>query len=372
MSEALAEVLSDIDDVETINRILGASGNTVESSDIAGSLNQPALTELYERYKRRRQNRSPTTIAQYKRTIPTFIEFSNDKDITTPNGISTELVDLFVDELQTKYDSDATILTYTKNIRSWIKWLHDRQLCSEPVYQLLNQDKLGLSPKARDEAIPEEDSLYILGNLKEKRFGSRYHALMELVWNAGPRLGDVHSVDLCDFDPENTEIRFRHRPSTGTRLKNGDYHDGRPGDGERNVELKETVIKALQHYIAVERPEVTDEYGRKPLFTTRQGRASKSTLRRWIYESTSCRWAPDDSDTSCDGSCNPDSDVCECSYYPHAIRRGAIVNHLSGGLRPDYASDRFDVSTEVIKEHYDPRTKHERKQDRSESVRSAW
>jgi hypothetical protein len=26
----------------------------------------------------------------------------------------------------------------------------------------------------------------------------------------------------------------------------------------------------------------------------------------------------------------------------------------------------------VIKEHYDPRTKHERKQDRSESVRSAW
>jgi transposase len=66
-----------------------------------------------------------------------------------------------------------------------------------------------------------------------------------------------------------------------------------------------------------------------------------------------------------------DTNVCPYSYYPHAIRRGAIVHHLSSGLRPDLASERFNVSIQTIKKHYDPRTKRKRKEDRSEAVRNA-
>jgi len=60
-------------------------------------------------------------------------------------------------------------------------------------------------------------------------------------------------------------------------------------DGERIIILRPQAVEALSLYIYTERPDVADEYGRPPLFATKQGRASQSTLRRWIYDATSCR-----------------------------------------------------------------------------------
>ncbi|WP_394329411.1 site-specific integrase [Natronorubrum thiooxidans] len=67
---------------------------------------------MYDRYLSRKENRSSATRAQYRRTIPSFIEFAEDNKVTTPLGISTELADRYVDTLQTQHDTDATILTY--------------------------------------------------------------------------------------------------------------------------------------------------------------------------------------------------------------------------------------------------------------------
>jgi site-specific recombinase XerD len=371
MTESLARALAEIDDPATIRDILmTAEGSLQDSNPTSG---QATLDKLFERYFNRQQNRSPATRAQYKRTIPEFLQFAEQRDIIYPDQLSSSVVDVFVDTLRDDHDSDATILTYTKNVRAWLKWLHKRQLCAKKTYRILDQEELGLNPKARDEAIPEAEVSDILTNLRQKRYGSKYHALIELCWNAGPRLGGVHSLDLCDFDPEHTELRFRHRPETGTRLKNGNEGDSQPGDGERYIEIADNVLDSINHYIKRHRPDIVDDYGRKPLFATKHGRASKSTLRRWIYRATSCRWASDtDCDTSCDGDCDPDTNVCLCSYNPHAIRRGAIVHHLSGGLRHDRASERFDVSIQILKKHYDPRTKRQRKENRAEAVRDAW
>jgi len=371
MSEALAEVVADIDDPRTVAKVLEAAGADIEQP--SESSTRQDLSTLFERYLSRRSNRSPSTVAQYKRTIPDFVEFAEEESATTTADLSTEVIDAYVDELQSKYDADSTILTHTKNVRAWLRWLNRRDLCDESVYRILDKEELGLSPQARDEAIPESEATAILANLRERRRGSRLHALMALLWIAGPRIGGVHSLDVSDFDPENREIRFRHRPETATRLKNGDEDDGTTGDGERNVELNQEAIEAIALYLETSRPDVTDEYGREPLFATEHGRACRTTLRRWVYRATSCRWASnDEQEVECTGDCDPDSDICSYSYYPHAIRRGVIVNHLSGGLRPDIASERFDVSVKTIRKHYDPRTKRQRKDDRAEAVRSCW
>jgi site-specific recombinase XerD len=371
MSGTFAEALADADQPDEIEQILKAP--CTDSPSVESGSEQQRLEKLYDRFLSRREQRSPETRSQYKRTIPKFIQFADTNDVEGPHQINTELVDRYVDELKASYETDATVYTHTKNIRTWFNWMNDRQLCDESVIKILSKDELGLSPAARDEALPEPVATEILNRLRNRQFGTDIHAALELFWNTGVRLGGGQSLDLDDFYPDKNELWLEHRPETETRLKNGDDRDDTPGDGERVIQLSDEVVDALQQYIDTERPAVSDAYGRQPLFTTTRGRASKSTLRRWLYEATSCRWqSDDDTKPNCDGNCDPDSHICPQSYYPHAIRRGSIVNHLSGGLRPDLASQRFDVSVAVIKKHYDPRTKRERKQVRKEAVRASW
>lgn len=371
MAQALAEVLADIDDPETVQTILAELND--EQQPPTPSQNQPTLTKLYHRYLGRRQNRSPSTRSQYKRTIPTFINHVGRNRIKYPGELTTATIDEYIDELFDEYNADATILTYTKNVRAWLKWVNKRGLCDKSIYRLLDKDELGLTPQARDEALPAPEASHILQTLQQQRRGSAAGALMELLWNCGPRIGGVHSLDISDLDTVNNDLYFRHRPDQGTHLKNGEEDDDTAGNGERVIAIRPRAVKAIELYLQTDHPGVIDEYGRKPLFATVRGRASRSTLRRWVYEATSCRWLHGGPvDVTCDGSCDPDSDVCPHSYYPHAIRRGSIVDHLSGGLRPDKAGGRFNVSTPVIKKHYDPRVEKQLKNDREEAVKSAW
>lgn len=371
MAQALAETLADIDDPEAVQAILAELTDDQQSP--TPPQNQPTLSELYDRYLVRRQNRSPSTRSQYKRTIPTFITHVGRHRIRYPSELTTTILDGYIDEIFDEYDADATILTYTKNIRAWLKWVNKRGLCDKSIYRLLDKDELGLSPEARDRALPAPEAHHILQRLHQQRRGSAASALMELLWNCGPRIGGIHSLDVSDLDTENNDLYFYHRPDQGTYLKNGEEDDDMSGDGERVISIRPRAVKAIKLYLQTDHPGVTDAYNRKPLFATARGRPSRSTLRRWVYAATSCRWVHGGpTDVACDGSCDPDSDVCPHSYYPHAIRRGAIVDHLSGGLRPDRAGGRFNVSTPVIKQHYDPRVKMQLKNDREEAVKNAW
>jgi len=374
MTQALADVLADIDDPELVERLLDElEDSQSQPAQTQASGPEKLLEEWFETYIKRRQNRSPATIAQYKRTIPMFTDFAASHNIVSPSELSTEVVEDYVDALFAEYDKDATILTYTKNIRAWLQWLETRTQCPDSLPALLSKEDLGLSPSARDVALPKNEAKHLLGKLRSQRRGSAQHAILELAWNSGLRLGGLHSLDVDDLNFDKNDVSIHHRPAQGTRLKNGDGSDDTAGNGERVIALHPHVVDALQQYIQVERSSIADDYGREPLFTTVYGRASKSTLRRWIYDATSCRWAAGGpADSSCDGSCDPDTAVCPYSYYPHAVRRGCIVAHLSGGLRTDRASQRFNVNPSILKKHYDPRTAQQRKDDREDAVIEAW
>jgi integrase len=163
-----------------------------------------------------------------------------------PAGLILTLIDANGSTLRARYESDATILTYTKNVRTWLDWLNTRGLCDDSLVAMLSKEELGLSPSARDVAIPTAEAQHILEQLRTRARGTPVHAAMELAWNGGPRLGDAHSSDRKDFDADTNTIVFRHRPDEGTRLKNGSERDDKPGDGERNIVISDAVVKALQ------------------------------------------------------------------------------------------------------------------------------
>jgi site-specific recombinase XerD len=84
---------------------------------------------------------------------------------------------------------------------------------------------------------------------------------------------------VLSYDAEEQYLKIRHRPETGTPVKN-------QGDGERLVALSDDVCNLLDDWLAHKRPNVTDEYGRDPLLASRHGRAGKTTLRVYVYRWT--------------------------------------------------------------------------------------
>lgn len=112
-------------------------------------------------------------------------------------------------------------------------------------------------------------------------------------------MSGLHSLDVGDVNLSDEQIRVCHRPDEGTRLKNGP-------DGERTVTFPALTMEIVADYIDSTRTDVEDEYGRRPLFSSENGRMSKSQLNRHAYAiTTPCQYGVE---------CPADKDPVECEY----------------------------------------------------------
>lgn len=174
------------------------------------------------------------------------------------------------------------------------------------------------------------------------------------------RRGAARSIDVDDLEAEEHAVRVEHRPESDTVLKNGD-------DGNRWVYLGPQCFAIITAYRDnPDRPEVRDEYGRIPLFTTQAGtRPHGDTIWKWVVEALHpCTF----------GDCPHDREIetceakgrnklpaqCPSARSPHAIRRGSITYHLNQDVTPEIVSERMNVSLEVLYQHYDARTEREK------------
>lgn len=197
----------------------------------------------------------------------------------------------------------------------------------------------------RDELLEAERAEAILGHLAKYQYASRQHVLMALLWETGMRIGAVNSLDVDDVNLEERFLELRHRPQQGTTLKNGK-------GGNRLVAITPDLEQLLRDYIADTRNDHTDEQSRSPLLTTRQGRISRSSMRRIIYNIT----APCFLGEECPGCAESRDARCEDSVSPHGIRRGAITHYLSNDVPVEIVGDKMDVSRRVLDQHYDRRS----------------
>jgi integrase len=183
-----------------------------------------------------------------------------------------------------------------------------------------------------------------------------------VLWHTGIRIGAAHSLDVEDYDRKEQYLELHHRPETGTRLKN-------KTGGERYVSLSANVCDALDAYLQYNREEGEDDEGRSPLFSSPSGRPAKSTLRDSIYRITRpCEYTgecPHDREIdSCEALERNKASTCPSSVSPHAIRRGAITQHLSKDVPEKIVSDRMNVGLDVLEKHYDQRGEREKADQR--------
>ncbi|WP_245705830.1 site-specific integrase [Halobellus clavatus] len=234
--------------------------------------------------------------------------------------------------LQQRWDdlSEATIKTHGYRIEAFVDWLEDQGISSMAEvdgltvhnYRVHRREEDGLkkvslqgqistvrqflrvlaSVNAADADVAEKVLLptvrkgedvneerlgtgraqKALEYLEQYQYASRAHVELLLIWRLSARRGGVRSLDLGSFvDSGDTPVlEFRHRPETGTPLKNGKW-------SERDCAIKnESLVQTLRDYIDGPREDVLDDHDRAPLLTTKYGRVSLGTIKQDMYRVT--------------------------------------------------------------------------------------
>jgi len=127
------------------------------------------------------------------------------------------------------------------------------------------------------------------------------------------------------------------------------------------VALSQYLCEVLEDWIEHNRPEVTDENDREPLFASEQGRLTIATMRERVYTVTHpCYYGDhcphDRRERDCEATKYGYRSKCPSSVSPHSIRRGAITHFLTEDVPEKVVSDRMDVGQDVLDKHYDRRT----------------
>lgn len=258
--------------------------------------------------------------------------------------------------------SPVTEKTQMDTVRVFVQWLESIDAVAPDLHTKVQSPLLSEKENVRDVMLEPERAETILAYLAKFAYASRPHVVMGLLWHTMMRVGAVHALDVQDYDAANQLLDVRHRPETGTPIKN-------KAAGERLVAVSEEVATVLDDWLATMRPDVTDEFGREPLVATPQGRPHRSTLRGDCYRATrpcvATGECPHGRDVdACEAATYQTASECPSSVSPHALRRGGITYALNREWPMRAVSDRANVSEAVLDEHYDRRTKREKVEQR--------
>jgi site-specific recombinase XerD len=324
--------------------------------------------EAKEMYlEQRKQEVSESTIQAHHYRLKHFVRWCGVVGIENLNTLSGR--DLQRYKMWRRKDgglNNVILVTQLSTLRVFIRWCENINAVEEGLHDKILLPSLSKNEDRRTAMLTEEAANQLLEYLRKIEFSTRIHALIEVMWHTGMRIGAMHSLDLEDYDPDEQYIEVRHRPDTETRLKN-------KKDGERYTSLSGIVCDSLDAYIEYNRKQTTDEHGRRPLFTSRNGRPAKTSLRDSIYKITRpCEYTgecPHDREIdSCEALERNKASTCPSSVSPHAIRRGAITQHLSKDVPEKIVSDRMNVGLDVLEKHYDQRGEREKADQRRDYI----
>ena len=289
---------------------------------------------------------SPKTLRTHRYRTKYFMQWCDEKDIDNLNELSGRDLQnyrLWLDEEAEL--SKISLNQQLSTIRVFLKWAASIEAVPADLYEKLMVPRVKPEEERREETLDAENAQAILEYLEKYHYASLKHAVFALFWETGIRLGAANSLDVGDVDPENERIDLVHRPDQGTQLKNGEQ-------GERPIAITPELATLLKDFVANNRRDLTDDFGRDPLITSRYGRMSRDSIRRLVYQVT----APCFRNEPCP-DCTDDSDKkCPEAVSPHAIRRGSITHFLTEDVPEDVVGDRMNVSRDVLEKHYDKRS----------------
>lgn len=310
----------------------------------------------------RRPDLSEKSYHNHKYRLNSFLEFCEERGITNLNNLTGRELHRFR-TWRGEQVSPITLKTTLATLRVFLEFCATIDGVEQGLREKVVLPKVDSDDEARESMLDEDRAKAILDYIDRYEYASRDHVVIAILWHTGIRTGTLRALDVDDWDRSSSSLKIRHRPDTGTPLKN-------LGAAQRSIHVGDYYATVIQDYIDDRRNEITDSHGREPLITSTQGRLSSTSIRKAVY-----RWTrpcmiggcPHNRDkATCEAMENHHASLCPSSVSPHDIRRGALTRMLRRGVPEEVVGDRSNVSNDVLDQHYDQRTERERMELRRE------
>lgn len=329
------------------------------------SLEPLAPDDAVEQYlKSRQHDATKSTIQNHRYRLKQFLRWAETTDLSDMNSMTGRLAEEFKNwRISEGGVNFVTLEQHLHTFRVFIRWCESVDAVEEGLAEKILIPRVSRGEKVREEYVEKETAEDIIDYLCRFQWASVGHIIFHTLWHSGMRRGALYALDKDDWHSSEGFLAVRHRPETETPLKLKDA-------GERNITVADDrLAQALDDYISEQRFDVVDEHGRAPLLTSRQGRLRGSSIQSHVYKVTRPCWyedaCPHNRDIEeCAATRSDSYSQCPSSLSPHPVRRGAITAHLNGNVPKEIASERMSVAVDTLEEHYDARSKEDKRLNR--------
>ena len=242
------------------------------------------------------RGRSPATVRAYRADVTALLAHAAGLGATTVGGLSTTHVRSWLGAGQAVGWSRATTARRAAAARTFTSWAVRQQvLPSDPAARLATPRRSRHLPRVLDEAEARRLCEAAEAAAGSGPVGLRDHALVELLYGTGARVGEAVGVDLGDVDRGRRALRV-----TGK------------GDKERVVPLGLPALRAVDRYLQRGRPALVGVESHQALFLgSRGGRLDQRQAREAVARAARAAGLQD--------------------VHPHALRHSAATHVLDGG-----------------------------------------
>ena len=257
-----------------------------------------ATLEEFTRYLRAERGLAARSVAAYRSDLAGLAEHAARSGVTGPGQLRLLHLRSWLALQSTRGRARSTLARRTSAARAFTAFLAERGLAeSDAAAQLARPRPHRVLPAVlrQDQAEQLLDRSGEAAATAEPR-ALRDHAVLELLYATGIRVGELVGLDLDDLDLERRVVRVIGK-----------------GDKERSVPLGLPAERAVRRWLADGRPHLLGRHSGPALFLgSRGGRLDQRAVRTLVHERLA--EVPDAADLG-----------------PHGLRHSAATHLLEGG-----------------------------------------
>ena len=195
---------------------------------------------------------SKNTLESYRRDLEKFIAFVSKHQISKPEEVDRDALNLFIADLKIKGRATSTISRGIASIRSFFNFLLQEGLIdTNPTLEL---ESPKLEKKLPRVLTTDEIDRLLAQPLAGDNNGLRDKAMLELLYATGIRVSELVSLNISDFDPRVGFLRC-----SGKGMK------------ERIVPIGTLAINSVNEYVIRSRPRLLKTNIETALFVNQHG-----------------------------------------------------------------------------------------------------